>query len=287
MSEGGIYLCDCTRTKGEYALTLRANPDLESSGADLDECMEDLCMQIVEWNGDGEAILELFPPPQGPRVAGGAVLFSAVGYNDGVKTTDYTSLFAGGACPVCKFGIGDRSDAVLRVQKQPKGITCGVNACYPILTIYRNKLIDALTDQERAMFETRPVAVEDGETDYVELIAYETIRTVGYKGADYPAVFQQSFRCKSCGREKFEVDAEGFKPGTKFIDAREVDGSSSSLIMVDDGWRQFPAFRLARWKELLAAGNLRGLLSDPLVALDTDYVEIPKLETCREFDWVF
>ena len=286
MPEGGIYLCDWTKTKSGYSLALRSNPNLASTGPHLDHCMEDICLQIVEWNGDGESVLELFPPPGGKRFPGGAVLFSSIAYNDDARAIDYVSLFDGGACPICKFGLGNRSNATLDLESLPQGMACAIHACYPILMVFHHKFVDSLTAEERAMFDIRPVYVEDRESDYRELIAKKTIRTVGYRGAVYPTAFQQSFRCGECGRVKFEVVAEGFKPGCDFIDAREIDGDGSTMIVIDDGWRHILAFRLARWEQLLAKKDLGGLLSKSLVALDLDYVEVPQLETCRDFDWV-
>jgi hypothetical protein len=286
MPEGGIYVCDWTKTKSGYSLALRSNPDIVSTGPNLDKCMEDICLQIVEWNGDGESVLELFPPPGGNRLTGGAVLFSSIAYNHDARAVDYASLFDGGACPVCKFGLGNRSAATLRIESPPQGIACAIHACYPILMVFHTKFVDSLTDEERAAFEIRPVFFGGRKSDYSELIAKKTIRTVGYKGADYPTAFHQSWRCNECGREKFEVVAAGFKPNSNFIDACEIDGSGSTMIVIDDGWRHIPAFRLARWKQLLAKKDLDGLLSESVVALDSDYVETPRLETCQEFDWI-
>lgn len=286
MAEGGIYLCKWDERNGEYKLWLRANPDLQVSGRDLNECMEDICLQIIGWNGDGEAVLELFPPQGKKSVPGGAILLAGIGYNDSARVLDYGALFEGGACPVCKFGVGTRSDAVLRFESRPKGMVCATDGCYPILLIFNKKFVDMLSNEERANFEIRPVFFNDNQTDYFELIANKTIRTVGYKGANYPTSFQQSFRCSKCGREKYDVEAEGFKNGTSFIDANDIDTESSTMVVIDDSWRQFPAFRLSRWEQLLERRDRRGLLSDELVVLDSDYVEHPALEVCNEFDWV-
>lgn len=286
MAEGGIYICKWTETNGEYTLQLRANPDLEVSGRDLEECMEDICLQIIGWNGDGEAVLELFPPQAAKEIPGGAILFAQIGYNDSARALDYETLFVGGACPVCKFGLGTRSDAAIRLESRPRGMTCAVHGCYPILLVFNKKFVEMLSDEERAHFDVRPVLFGQKPTDYLELIAKKTIRTVGYKGAEYPSTFQQSFRCGDCGREKFEVDAVGFKPGASFIDVDDIDCSSSTMIVIDDGWRQFPAFRLGRWQQLLERADRPRLLSKELVVLDSDYVEHPVLEECRKFDWV-
>ena len=285
MPEGKIYLCSWTKTKSNYSLELRANPDLQYHGPDLEECMEEICMQIADWNGDGEAVLELFPPAGRKRLVGGSILFAVMGYNHSVRAIDYRALFADGACPVCKFGIGERSDAVLRVESPPQGIVCSLDACYPVIAVFDRSFVDAMSDSERGLFDIRPVIAGGKESSYVELVARHVVKTVGYKGADYPTAFQQSFRCGSCGREKFVVDAPKYKPDTVFIDERDVDGLASTMIVVDDSWRQSPAFRLDRWKELLGRRENHGLLSDPLVVLDSRYVETPVLDTCVHFDW--
>lgn len=286
MAEGGIYLCNWTASNGDYKLQLRANPKLESSGRDLEQCKEEICLQIIDWNGDGEAVLELFPPPGNKLVAGGAILFARVAYNDSVRVLRYESLFKGGACPVCKFGIDTRSDAALRLESGPKGMTCSIDACYPLLLIFKKRFVELLSNQELACFEIRPVFLDGNETDYIELIGKRMIRTVGYRGANYPSKFQQSFKCSECDREKFTVEADGFEYGTSFIDANDIDADPSTMIVVDDGWRQAPAFRLGRWQQLLEQAGSRSLLSEALVVLDSNYVERPVLKACNEFDWV-
>ncbi len=96
MSEGGIYLCKWRQVEGEYFLELQANPSLVANGGDLEECKEEICMQIISWNGDGEAILELFPPEKGKKYVGGIRLFSTAGYNDSVRAVGYSKLGLGG-----------------------------------------------------------------------------------------------------------------------------------------------------------------------------------------------
>ena len=286
MPEGGIYLCEWDEADGEYRLRLRTNPDLQAIGPDLDECMEDICMQIIEWNGDGEAILELFPPQRGKSFLGGAIMYAQVGYNDTTDALDYEQLFEGRACPVCKFGIGTRSAEALRLASKPKGMVCGVTGCYPILKIYHKQFMSLLVENELATINVRPVYLNDQETNYVEVIAKRTIPAVGYKGASYPTSFQQSFRCGECGHEKFVVDAENIKQGTSFIDIKDIDADTGTMIVVDDGWCPSMAFLLGRWKQILDQTKRRGLTSNALAVLDSDYVERPALEVCTEFDWI-
>ncbi|MDJ0908320.1 MAG: hypothetical protein QNI99_03935 [Woeseiaceae bacterium] len=286
MPEGGIYLCEWAAADGEYRLRLRSNPDLQASGPDIDECMEEICMQIIEWNGDGEAVLELFPPHRGESFPGGAIVFARVGYTDRSRAADYEQLFEGRACPVCKFGLGVRSDAPLRLESQPEGMVCGVTGCYPILQIYHREFVNMLADKELSAVELRPVYQNDQETDYVEVIARKTIPTVGYRGANYPTSFQRSFRCGECGHEKFVVDAENINYGTSFIDIDDIRADTSAMIVVDDGWCQSLAFLLSRWRQLLDQTERHALTSNPLAVLDSDHVERPALEECTEFDWI-
>ena len=286
MAEGGIYLCEWHETDGEYRLRLRANPDLKAKGSDLDECMEDICMQIIEWNGDGEAVLELFPPQRGKSFPGGAIMYASVGYNDTAQALDYEQLFEGRACPMCMFGIGARSTEALRLDSKPKGMVCGVTGCYPILKIYHKEFMSLLADDELATIDVRPVYLNDNETDYVEVIGKKTIPAVGYKGADYPTSFQQSFRCGECGHEKFVADVENLEHDTSFIDIKDIDADTPAMIVVDDGWCPSLAFLLGRWQQILDQIKRRGLASSALAVLESGFVEKPALEECTEFDWI-
>lgn len=286
MPEGGIYLCNWKKRKGEYFLDLQANPTITARGGDLEACKEDICMEIIGWNGDGEAILELFPPLTGKKHQGGAQLFVTVGYNNSVRAIDYATLFTNGVCAVCKHGLGARSDVKLQVETTPQGTVCGIDACYPPPRVYAKKFIAALASDEKSAFDVRPVIADGKESDYVEIIPHEIVSTVGYKGANYPTVFQQSFRCAECGREKFTVAGDGIPNDSDFIDARDIDGLSDSLIFVDDGWCAAMAFRISRWKEILSSMHAKGLSSGKLIVLQPDYVETPTLELVDQFDWV-
>lgn len=286
MSEGGIYLCEWFAIDGEYTLRLRADPNVRASGPDIEDCMEELCMKIAGWNGDGEAVLELFPPVRGESFPGGSVLFAMVGYNDRARALKYEPLFDGGACSVCKFGIGARTDEPLRLDSRPKGMICGVTGCYPLLQIYRRNFVDLLTEKELSAIEVRPVWLHDDETDYVELIASNAIPTVGYRGASYPTKFQQSFRCGTCGHQKFVVEAESIKARTSFIDVDDLGAERSAMIVVDDGWCPSIAFLLDRWKQILDQVGRRGVVSSELAVLESGYAERPPLPETAEFDWV-
>jgi len=84
MIEGGnVYICEKKIRRGKYYLTLLDNRGITSSGEDLEQCKVDICMQIILWNGDGEAVLE-FLPEKSKKTATGIEMYRALGYNEGV-----------------------------------------------------------------------------------------------------------------------------------------------------------------------------------------------------------
>jgi hypothetical protein len=286
MSEGGIYLCNWKRVEGVYSLELLANSNISAYGKDLKNCKEDICMEIISWNGDGEAVLELFPPEYGKKYKGGAQLFSTVGYNDSTRAVDYAGLFVDGVCSMCKHGLGARSSMSLTVETPPTGMVCGIDACYPAMRVYSKLFIAELTEEEKSSFSIRPVLHAGNESGYFEILPKNTIPTVGYKGAEYPTTFLETFECADCGRKKFSVWAEELSYDADFVDARDIDGLSDSMIFIDVGWNEAMAFRAERWREILANKRLKGLCSGKLIVLDPSYVEAPKFKVVDEFDWV-
>lgn len=285
MPEGGIYLCKRIYKKRQYFLTLQDNKNITSEGADLSECMEDISMQILEWNGDGEAVLELFPE-QNKKGATGATVFRTLSYNDSVDIVKGFDGFNEGTCKLCMYGLGGRNANPLEVKWKPEGLVCGVSRIYPSTRLYSQKPIDVLSDEERATFETRPVLFDGKETGYFEAFPEVVIPYVGHKGAVYPDTFTQSWKCSECGRKEFYVELKPYSYSTTFIDAKHLAGDIPSLAFVKTSRSVAMSLRKDRWAELRESKKVKGMLSDPVVALDAEHIEMPELNKPEKFDWI-
>ncbi len=206
-----------------------------------------------------------------------------VGYNDEARVSDYEGLFEGGACPVCRFGLGPRTARNIDLASLPNGSVCALGGCYPILLIYARDFVAALTDSERGAFSMREVSANGVATDYVELVARETVAVTGVKGAEYPTAFQQSWTCSRCGRVKFVVEKAGYPYDSVFVSADAIP--ETHLFVIDDGWRDRIALVWSRSPAFVAAAP--DIVLDPIVALPPAEAELPSPPVESEFDWVF
>jgi len=218
--KGAIYLCTKKETKKGFELQLVEQPGIKISGEDLEWCKVEICMQIMQWNGDGEAVLEIIPELK-KRHKTGIEMYRSLGYNEDVKLLNTNDLFTGGICPKCKYGIGERTDELLNMAEKPStryGIV-SVRArtrreeedfprIFPVIKLYRKKVIELLTQEEKNLFEQREVLYKGKESDFLELIPKDVIAQCGHKGAEYPKIYHQTWKCNKCMRTQFTVSVK-------------------------------------------------------------------------------
>lgn len=131
MSEGKVYDCKYEEKDGEYFLELVDNPSIQSEGDDLEECKIDIYFQIMDWNGDGEAALELLPS-HSKKTKMGIQLYVSASFNDWTCIKDKNYQVYKELCPTCKYGInGERNDALLEITRKPRATFSGVQGIYP------------------------------------------------------------------------------------------------------------------------------------------------------------
>ncbi|MBU2891848.1 hypothetical protein KO495_00760 [Colwellia sp. D2M02] len=286
MSEGNIYLIQCSLEQSLYKLTPYGLKDISASSKCIDSAQEDLCRQIIDATGDGEVILEIFPPIEKKNTVGKSFHVS-IGYNDSVRALNKEVLYKYGNCNKCHFGIkGERSLALLSVDAMPKGDVCGVSGCFPEIKIYSSSFIGALSSMEVAHLELRPVLYDKKECGYFELITKSAITPVGLKGAEYPNDFQQSWKCDICGHKAFSVFSEDFDYGTKFISPESINDSTTLMLFIDDGFSVSLMFRKETWKALIENNKKLRLVTDNVITVYPEFIESPILDEPSSFEWV-
>ncbi|MBF7073966.1 hypothetical protein ISG33_11200 [Glaciecola sp. MH2013] len=284
MSEGNIYLCHWKKESGEYKLTIGCNSKLVVASTSLDYCIEDICGQITNWNGDGEPLLEFLPPFDNGSVP---PLYRSCAYNESVKSINTDELFDLPHCESCKHNFSQRTDAPINIDSKPKDLIVSVQGIFPFLQIYSNKLIGLLSSIEKETFSCRSVLYNGNEIDYFELIPKKVVPHVGLKGAIYPTAFQQSWRCKVCGTTSFSVEHPKYDRGTIFANASDVHGEAvlPSVFFLKDHLRTSLTLRRDRWVEIVSSIG-GALLSTPVAVVDEFDTELPRIDYTKRFDWI-
>lgn len=292
--EGNVYLCKKNKVLGIYNLELVENPKIKVKGINLESCKEDICMQIITWNGDGEAILE-FLPEKSKRTATGVEIYRSLGYNDRVDLINTNDLYTRGICPKCKYAKGNRTDELLNLEYMPKGkkMIIGVNRrrkrddedfprLFPKIEIFNKELI-SLFSKEEELFELREVLYKGKRSDYVELIPKEVVKNCSHKGADYKKhKFLKNWRCTECGREELHFWTKEYSWKNGLIDPDTLK-NFPSIFFFDTGLHISLCIRNDIWIEI---SKNKKVTTDPVIILDKKYVEYPDyFEEPEKFDW--
>ena len=284
MSEGNIYFCNWVKESNEFVLSLHANPSISARGEDIAALKVELCDQIILWNGDGEAVLELFPPIE---INGtGKNIYVEICYNNNeILENRKDDFYENGYCNKCKHGIGKRTVTSLSLKRVPKEPIIGIKSELPRIEIYSKKFISLFNQNELDLMSFIPVLLNGEETEYVEVVPKKTIKHVGHKGAKYPTKFSQSWRCTECKREVFKSSVEGYEFGTIFISPESLLGDLPSIIFIDTGRNCSMAIRNDRWMQIAKNKDAKKICTSPVVVLKSEYVEIPKLREPGKFNW--
>ena len=297
MIEGGnVYICEKKIKRGKYVLTLLDNHDIISSGEDLEQCKIDIYMQIMEWNGDGEAVLE-FPPEKSKKMATGIDMYRALGYNEGVDILNTNSPFSGGYCKKCSHELGERTDELLNLEWKPKNVLVSIDyrtrknendspRIFTQIRIYHKKFIDLLTEDEKEIFDTKLVLLKGKVSDYMELIPKKIIQACGHKGAEYSVFSLQNWRCNTCGKSQLSTYIpELYNYKYIFMDPKTIS-KNNAIFFLKNSLHTSLVISNDRWAELFKhKKEIKGIVTNPVVVLEEKYVEYPKLEEPEKFEW--
>ena len=294
--EGNIYLCKKKKILGIYTLELFDNKNIKTKGINLEACKEDICMKIIEWNGDGEAMLS-FIPDENKRVDTGVVIYSSLDYNDSAAIVNTNDLYTEGVCPKCKYALGERTKEEMILDFKPKQTVVGIGRrgrrseddfprLFPKIQIYKKSFIDLLSTEEKKLFDTQKVIYEGEESNYVEVIPKKIIKSCSHKGADYKKhPFLRNWRCTECGREELHVWTKEYGYENRLVDL-EMIKDLPSLFFLDTGLHISIVIRNDRLKDLYAKDKRLKLLTSSIIALDKECVECPNyFEEPEIFEW--
>ncbi len=270
-SEGGTYVADWTRVGRKYRAILRDNRAIQVEASNLEELVEDLHDEIMKWQGDGEAVVELYPAPV-PDSS-----FVALAYNEAVRVSNEpASLFEGGVCNKCGSGRGQRTAASLVLARKPRGDVFRAEHPWPkdvmpARVCISAKLATRFSEKEQAVLGLRPIErPKDVKQEYFEICGEAVTSTVGLRGCTYATALGQSWKCTECGKSSLVIKEPKISSSARFLASSSLRGVDRDFFLFhESGIRgPRPAFAPARWHSLLdASRDLKGLSSSEIIVL--------------------
>lgn len=269
---GGTYLVCWERNAGGLRAWLRDRPSLSAEAEDRDEAEEELGMQVMEWNGDGEACFEWEIRGDTPTNQ-----YRSLSYNDRVRTKNLREdLFEDGVCLRCGSGIGRRNDVVVLLERSPQSDVFRLERpfprdIYPTRICVSERFLELLSADEVSTLEPRAVVAPPRvRMRYYEICGKPVGQARALAGYPFLNQVHQSWQCTACGQHAF-MQATPHKTGTVILSEQDVGSQSGEVFLYCQGGTHgpTPVFSLTRWKSLQqAAGKrLKGLISGPVLVV--------------------
>jgi hypothetical protein len=269
---GNTYFVCWEQEAGGLRAWLRDRPSLAIEAEDRDEAEEELGMQVMEWNGDGEACFEWEIRGDTPTNQ-----YRSLSYNDSVRTKNLREdLFENGVCGRCGCGAGHRNNVPVLLERSPQSDVFRLERpfpkdIYPTRTCVSERFLELLSADEVARLEPRAVVAPPRvRMRYYEICGKPVAQARALVGCPFLNQVHQSWQCTACGQHAF-MQATPHKSGTIILSEQDLGSQSGEMFLYCKGGTRGPApvFSLTRWKALQqAAGKrLKGLLSGPALVV--------------------
>ncbi len=269
---GNTYFVCWEQEAGGLRAWLRDRPSLAIEAEDRDEAEEELGMQVMEWNGDGEACFEWEIRGDTPTNQ-----YRSLSYNDSVRTKNLREdLFENGVCGRCGCGAGHRNNVPVLLERSPQSDVFRLERpfpkdIYPTRTCVSGRFLELLSADEVARLEPRAVVAPPRvRMRYYEICGKPLAEARALAGYPFLNQVHQSWQCTACGQHAFMQDTP-YKAGTVILSEQDLGSQPGDVFICGQGGTHgpTPVFSLARWKSLQqAAGKrLKGLLSGPVLVV--------------------
>lgn len=277
-AEGDTYVVDWRLIEGRYEARLRARPSIRVEADSLDELLAALQDAILEWRGDGEAVVEMVPKPHEKSV-GGEAEFLALSYNERVQVAnELSTLFAGGVCPKCGCGRGERSDVRLVLVRKPTGDVFRAERPWPhdvmpARVCVSERIVSLLSETEQEQLGLRSIDPCKGvKQSYFEICGPSVASTVSLKGSEYLTGLGQSWRCSACGKSAFLTKDRSVSPSVRYLALSSLREVRGDCFLFDESGTcgPRPAFVPERWKQIVNSPGLKGVSSSEIVVLQDE-----------------
>jgi hypothetical protein len=278
MTEGEVYLCSWSRTRGGYRVWLTSDPSITAHHAEFDDADELLYEQIMAATGDGENLREYAPPPPATPVGEwerGRLW--RLGAEGSAAMSHEPSYFEGGLCDNCLMPLGPRNAIPLEISAlSGRGNAATVSLAGALfgagahLMIVSERLLDCFTDVERSAFEWRPVQGLPPRRAFFEPVPRSPFAPdVCPHGRARP-----SDRCEVCGFTWRACQREKGWPDY-YVSEADLPQPSQTLLTVGRAGFTTLAVTDDRWRELVGQPGLKGIKGTAIAVIAPDRVGQP------------
>lgn len=277
--EGNTYIVSWKKQGDKYKVYLKENEDFNGIDIDFETACDELCLNICEMLGDGEAVLSLTrepPQPQGVSQYARPALVT-LSWNESARGEKYQeNLFEGGYCSACLSGIGKRTTNPLVVDLFPKGNIGDFHQFefHPVLL--SDAFLSLLTEKERNNLGLQEVVcTKKTRRKFKEVNGKPVFKQVGVKDGNYTSL--SSWQCESCGYKMFSCTHPELPDNYKyssFCAASDLKSKLDDIFVVEDTMgRKMVCLKLIRWKQLIGKPESKGISADRLYVLPDEQVE--------------
>lgn len=277
--EGNTYLANWKKQGDKFVVYLTDNKELKGIDIDLETACDELCLNICEALGDGEAVLNLLrEPPQPSGVAKYArPALVTLSWNESATGQKYQeNLFEGGYCSACRSGIGKRTGSPLQVDSFPKGNIGDFHQFefHPVLL--SEAFLSLLTDKEKNNLGLQDViCTKKTQRIFKEVNGKPFLKQVGVKGGNYSSL--SSWQCGTCGYKSFSCTHPELPDNYKYSDfcaASDLDSALDDIFVIEDSMgRKMVCLKLSRWKQLNGRPESKGVSANRLYVLPDEQIE--------------
>ncbi len=277
--EGNTYSATWKLKGGKYYVFLEDDQKVKGVDIDFETASEELCLNICEKFGDGEAVLKFSRQPPVPsgvsRYANPAIV--TLGWNESIGGPKWQDkLFEGGYCKACRVGLGERTHTPLELSSLPRGLIGSFDQIMYSPVLLSQELLDCFSDAEKDRLGLIPTLVSK-KTDrkFYEVNGGPLLKQVGVKGVNYDTL--ASWECGVCGHKSFSCSHPEMPDSFEYTNfcaksdlPEEID---SAFVIQDNVGRKMVCMSLKHWKKINKIKKLKGVLADRLFVLPDEQIE--------------
>lgn len=277
--EGNTYVANWKKQGDRFQVYLDDNKELKGVDFDFETACDELCLNICEAYGDGEAVLNFLrepPQPSGISIYARPALVT-LSWNESATGEKYQKdLFEGGYCSACRSGIGRRTDSPLKVDSFPKGNIGDFQQFEFSPVLLSESFLSLLTNNEKISLGLQEVVCSKRlKRKFYEVKGEPALKQVGVKGGSYSSL--SSWQCESCGFKSFSCTHPELPDNYKFTHFCAATDLSEELgdvfVVEDDMGRKMVCLKLSRWKQLNGRPETRGISVDRLFVIPDEQIE--------------
>ncbi len=290
--DSNVILCQWKQLKPGFKLWVKEDPRVSGEGEDFEsahEALLDAIMQAAPQLDDviptvpefepplpAAALAERFLKPEVFRIAGDAI-FECPHQSRAENEAYAATLFEGGICPVCRSGVGPRTDVPLIVGAadwHDVGFYRDRFSHSP--TIVSDRFLELLTPDELKSLEFVPIEVSRArpKRKYFELRGSSSITQVHVAAFDADGV-----ECGACGYRSFSSWEPALEDEcSKFCCTEDLPEPLPSLFLISSAGRIELCATAQRRRELFGQVGTKGLFTARVGFVSRDAcVERPRL----------